>query len=319
MRSELLVLVLSSTAFAQALVGPGVGNADTFVSEGSKQFNKKQYAKAADNFLKATRARPETLQTYVQLARAQMLAKQLQRACYAYRIYLKATPDSPDRKKASAESDQCERQLKAAKKLPADPTKDFVDLRAAFFAALDDKKLLGPESASATLKTLVQGGFLGPELGEMAEKLGSSLTSEAEAIHARALSGEKLPADTLKSARPLYETAQDYGFTSPSARGKTAFLDGLAELDGKSWKQADTHFAEAAKADPSNHEYAYYRAVALLQQGDRKPALKLMETELKDDPRTSVLRVALSFSESSEAGAAEFEKLLFSARNPKEK
>ena len=62
MRSELLVLVLSSTAFAQALVGPGVGNADTFVSEGSKQFNKKQYAKAADNFLKATRARPETLQ-----------------------------------------------------------------------------------------------------------------------------------------------------------------------------------------------------------------------------------------------------------------
>ncbi len=33
-----------------------------------------------------------------------------------------------------------------------------------------------------------------------------------------ALSGEKLPADTLKSARPLYETAQDYGFTSPSAR-----------------------------------------------------------------------------------------------------
>ena len=60
-------------------------------------------------------------------------------------------------------------------------------------------------------------------------------------------------------------------------------------------------------------------ATKAISQGERKPALKLMETELKDDPRTSVLRVALSFSESSEAGAAEFEKLLFSARNPKEK
>ena len=49
MRTELrgLVLVLAaSVAFADPLVGSSVGNADTFVSEGSKLFNKKQYAKA---------------------------------------------------------------------------------------------------------------------------------------------------------------------------------------------------------------------------------------------------------------------------------
>ena len=105
MRTELrgLVLVLAaSVAFADPLVGSSVGNADTFVSEGSKLFNKKQYAKASDQFLKATRANPALAQTYVQLARAQLLAKDLPRSCYAYRVYLKSVADGPDRKKASA-------------------------------------------------------------------------------------------------------------------------------------------------------------------------------------------------------------------------
>ena len=101
MRSDLRCLALAlfaSGALADPLVGSGVGNADTFVSEGSKLFNKKQYPKASEQFLKATRANPALTQTYAQLARAQILAKELQRACYAYRVYLKSVPDSPDRK-----------------------------------------------------------------------------------------------------------------------------------------------------------------------------------------------------------------------------
>lgn len=323
MRSELRVLVMSlaiaAVAHAEALVGPGVGNADTLVSEGSKLFNKKQYAKAADNFLKATRANPANAQTYVQLARAEMLAKDLQRACYAYRVYLKSVPDSPDRKKASAESDQCERQVKAARKLPEDPTKGFVDSRAAFFTALDARQLLGAGSAAETLKSLVHGGFLGPELGEMAQKLGTAATAEAEAVHARALSGEKLPPETLRSARPLYQLAADVGATSSEAKGKMAFLDGLAELNDKSWKKAEAHFSEAAKSDPANREYVFYKGLALYQAGDKAHALKVLEADLKDDPRTVVLRASLSVSESPEAGANELEKLLFSTRNPPEK
>ncbi len=318
-RAVLFSLVVASVASAQALVGSGVGNADTFVSEGSKLFNKKQYGKAAENFLKATRANPANAATYVQLARAQMLAKDLQRACYAYRVYLKSVPDSPDRKKASSESDQCERQVKVARKLPEDPTKGFVDLRAAFFTALDAKQLLGAGSAADTLKTLVHGGFLGPELGEMAQKLGAAATAEAEGVHARALSGEKLTPETLRSARPLYQVAQDVSAAAADAKGKMAFLDGLAELNDKAWKKADAHFAEAAKSDPSNREYAFYRSLALFHGGEKAHALKVLEAELKDDPRTSVLRATLSVSESPEAGANEIEKLLFSTRNPSEK
>ncbi len=153
----------------------------------------------------------------------------------------------------------------------------------------------------------------------MAEKLGAALTDEAEAIHTRALAGEKVPREVLKSARPLYEMAQDVGFTSSSARGKTAFIEGLAELESKAWKQAEQHFTEASKADGTNREYAYFRALALLQQGDRKQALKLLETDLKDDPRTATLRVAQALSESPAAGADELEKLLFEARNPEAK
>ena len=52
----LAALLLSAPAFGQALVGPGVGNADSLVSEGSKLYNRKQYAKAAENFTRASRA-----------------------------------------------------------------------------------------------------------------------------------------------------------------------------------------------------------------------------------------------------------------------
>ncbi len=320
MRSEfLLVALAASISFADPIVGAGVGNADTFVSEGSKLFNKKQYVKAAEQFLKATRANPANAQVYVQLARAEMLSKQLQRSCYAYRVYLKATPDSPDRKKAAAESDQCERQVKTMRKMPEDPTRGFVDLRAAFFTALDARDLLGANSASETLKTLVHDGFLGPELGEMAQKLGTVATSEADGIHRRALSGEKLTSEVLRSARPLYQVAQEVGASVTDAKGRMAFLDGLAELNDKAWKRAETHFSEAAKSDPSNKEYAYFRALALFQSGDRGQALKVLEAELKDDPRTVVLRASVALGDSPEAGAAELEKLLFSTRYPPEK
>jgi len=311
--------VLASAAFADPLVGAGVGNADTFVSEGSKLFNKKQYPKASEQFLKATRANPALAQTYVQLARAQMLAKQLQRSCYAYRVYLKSVPDSPDRKKAAAESDQCERQVKGMKVPPDDPTKGFVDQRAAFFTSLDAKELLGPNSASETLKALVHDGFLGPELGEMAQKLSAAATAEVEAVHKRALSGEKLPPETLRSARPLYQVAQELGASPADAKGRMAFLDGLAELNEKSWKKAEGHFAEASKSDPENKEYVFFKALAMVQNGERVAALKVLEADLKDDPRTAVLRAALALGDSPVSGATELEKLLFTTRYPPEK
>lgn len=325
MRSEVRALIcglaLSSGAFAAsdaALVGTGVGNADTFLSEGSKLFNKQQYGKAAEQFLKATRAQPATLQTYVQLARAELLAKQVARACYAYRVYLKAAPDSPDRKKAAAESEQCERQLRGVKNAD-DPTKRFVDLRASFFTALDAKHLLGKDSASDTLTQLVKDGFLGPDLGDMAQKLGVAATAEAEAIHTRALAGEKLAPETLRSARPLYTVASEVGVSSTESKGRMAFLDGLAELNDKQWKKAEGHFVEANKSDPTNREYVFFRGLALYQGGDKVAALKLLDSDLKEDPRTGVLRASQALSDSPEAGATELEKLLFSSRYPPEK
>ncbi len=307
-------------AFADsALVGPGVGNADTLASEGSKLFNRKQYQKAADLFLKATRANPANAATYVQLARAATLAKQLTRACYAYRVYLKVAPESQDKKKAVAESDQCERQLKAAKNQAPDLAQKYTDTRAAFFAALDKNELLGAMGAAEQLKTLVNDGFLGPELGEMAQKLGAAAVAEADAVHKRALSLEKLPPDTLRSARPLYHVATDVGASPADTKARCDFLDGLAALSDRDFKKAEGLFVEAAKADAANKEYVFYKALALFQGGERPAALKVLEAALPEDPRTRVLRAAVALGNSPEAGATELEKLLFTTRAPPEK
>ncbi|MBK7860081.1 MAG: hypothetical protein IPJ65_15990 [Archangiaceae bacterium] len=312
-------LALAAPATDAALVGPGVGNADTFIAEGTKQYNQKQYAKAIDNFTKATRASPALLPPYLQLARSHLAAKQTLRACYVYRMYLKASPDNAERKKAQAESDQCERQLKTAKGQPPDLSAKYVETRAAFFAALDKSQILGPDGAFDSLKTLVKDGFMGPELGDMAQKLGAAAQAAGDDVHKRAIGYEKLSVEALKSARQLYGVAQDVGVTVPDAAASSAFCDGLAALQGKEAKKAEGLFADAARARPDNKEYTFYRAVALVQAGDKKGALKVMDADLKDDPRTDVLRTSLALGDSPEAGATELERLLFSRRNPAEK
>lgn len=311
-------LLAAGTAWAgEPLLGPGVGNPDVLLSEGSKLYNRKQYAKAAENFLRATRANPAAVATYLQLARAWMQGKQLRNACYAYRVFLKASPETADRKKAEAESDTCERQLKVAKKEPADMTQKYVETRAAFYEALDKGVILGAGGAAEHLRTLVQDGFMGPELGELGTKLGNQAVLQADEIHRRALAAEKVSLEKLRMARPLYHVAAEVG-ASP-ADASSSFLDGLSYLQEREYKKAEALFTEAARGDKLNNEYVFYRALSIFQGGDRERALKVLEERLKDDPRTAVLRVAQAMASSPEGGAQEFEKLMFLRRNPADK
>lgn len=308
-------LLVVSTAWAEPLLGAGVGNADTFASEATKLFNRRQYGKAAEHFLKATRANPMNTGIYLQLARAHMMAKDTWRACYAYRVYLKSVPDSPDRRKAAAEAEQCDRLAATITKEQNATLQKYVDIRAAFFASLDKNELMGTDGAAASLETLVKSGFLGPELFDMAQKLAAATTAEAERIHKQALSGQPLTSEQLREARPLYQVAQDVGLASADAKGRMAYLDGLAELQEKNFRKAEHHFSDAAKSDPSNKEYSFSKGLALFLGGERQQALKVLETELRDDPRTRVLRAAMAINQSPEAGAIELEKLLFTTRN----
>jgi len=315
MRSSVFALVLFSTAaLAEPMIGSAVGNADTLVSEGTRLFNRKQYKKAADSLLKATRADPANTATYLQLARARSLAKDLAPACYAYRVYLKAVQDSPDRKKASAESDQCERRLKARRHPPPDLVPGYVEGRASFYAALDKGDLLGTEGAGEVLRKLIADGYLGPDLGEMAQKLGAAATSVADAVYQRALSNEKVPTEALRSGRPLYQIATDVSAGNDATRARAAFLDGIAWMQEKDWKKAEAQFTDATRADGSNTEYLFYRALALFQSGDRPGALKTLEAKLPDDPRTAVLRTAVALGQSPGQGATELENMLFKKR-----
>ena len=306
-------LLMATAAGAEPLLGSG--NADTFASEATKLFNRRQYAKAAEHFLKATRANPTNTGLYVQLARAHMMARETWRACYAYRVYLKSVPDSPDRKKAAAESDQCDRLAATISKEQNAVLQKYVDMRAAFFASLDRNEIMGQDGAAQSLETLVKDGFLGPELFDMAQKLATAATAEAERIHKQAMSSQPLTSEQLRQARPLYQVAQDVGLASADARGRMAYLDGLAELQEKNYRKAEQLFSEAAKSDPGNKEYSFSKGLALFLGGERQQALKVLETEIRDDPRTRVLRAAMAINQSPEAGASELEKLLFTTRN----
>lgn len=324
MRSELVLVVALTSTLAlaapnTALVGPSVGNADSLIADGTKLYNQKKYPKAADAFLQANRANPATLPTYLQLARSLLSAKQVQRACYVYRVYLKAAPDSPERKKAQAESEQCERQVKTARNQPPDLSQKYVETRAAFYAALDSGNVVGAGSANENLTMLVKDGYVGPDLGDMAQKLGTAALAKADEIHKAALANEKMSLERLRAARPLYQVASDVSASPPDQKARTAFLDGLASLQEKDFKKAEQLFTEAARADTANTEYVFYQGLALIQGGDRAGALKVLDTQLKDDPRTRVLRAALAVGNSPDDGAAELERLLFTTRYPPEK
>lgn len=318
MRSELfaaMLLLSSSLAMAEPLVGPGVGNADALIAEGNRLYNAKQHQPASDSFLKATRANPAAIAAYLGYARARFALKDLQRACYGYKAWLKAAPDTAtDRPKVQSELELCERQKNAQKKKPPDTTAEYVEKKAQFFSALEQKKFAGAGSAHAALTDLVSSGYLGADLADLAQKLNAEAIGQAENLYKRALAKEQVPAEELRSARGLYAVAAEVGPASALAQPHSSFCEAMAELHGGDPKKAEALLTEAIKAEPSITEYKFLRATALMKAGDNGAALKAMEADLPGDPRTHALRVALAVSDSPSAGAAELEKLLFEKR-----
>ncbi|NTX01630.1 tetratricopeptide repeat protein [Myxococcus sp. CA040A] len=323
MRSESRRLLLTcallvwGTASAAPLVGPSVGNADALVAEGTKLYNKRKYAEASRVFLQATRANPSLLPAYLGLGRARMGAKETAGACAAYRAWLKSAPDIQERPKAKGELELCERQLKAARKkkkkgpVPADMTARHVELKADFFEALEAGTLAGPAGAGEQLRTLVTADYLGVDLAEMGTRLSTASRASAEDVHQRALKGEALTTEQLRTGRELLDWAKDSGEAAPQAPAQGLFLEGLVALQGNDSKSAEGLFAKAASAAPGVTEYRVWRAAALQRAGDLRGALAVMEAELPEDPRTDLLRAAVAQRTSKEDGARELERLLF--------
>ena len=309
-------LLVGGLCAAEPLVGPVVGNADALVAEGTRLYNKKRHASAAGLFLKATRANPSLLPAYLGLARARLGAKEIPGACAAYRAYLRSAPDIQDRAKAQRELELCERQLKVWRKrkknkVPPDLTARHVELKAGFFAALEDGNLVGPDSAGEMLTTLVSEGYLGTDLGEMGLRLSAASRAATEDLHRRALAGETLPPQQLNEARALFDLARDTGAPSPQASSQAPFLEGIAMLQAGDSARAQELFAQAAAAAPERTEYRVWRAAALHRAGDLDGALAVMEAELPEDPRTDVLRAEVARRKSPEVGARELERILF--------
>ncbi|HEY0840123.1 MAG TPA: hypothetical protein VGD74_08045, partial [Vulgatibacter sp.] len=234
--AAVLVFALPAVAQAAPLVGPSVGNADALQAEANKLFNRKQYAKAADLLLQATRANPAHLPAYLSLARAQLQAKRLAEACNSYRAYIRSAPEGSDRAKAQGELTLCERQLASRKGLD-DKAREYVELKAAFYAALEQKVLLGDDGAGVALRNLVNRGYVSTDLAELANRLHAEAVRSANEIHAQALAHQPIEAQRLLDGRELFDLAADVGPEPEARRAKASFLAGRADLEIASAKR----------------------------------------------------------------------------------
>lgn len=316
MRSSALVLAVMVAASAPAapLLGAGVGNADALLADGTRLYNQKDYAAASEALLKATRANPKLLPAYLQLARSQLAEKRLPQACYAYRAFLRSEPPAGDREKAEGEAQLCERQLEAddAARRNKDFSAAFSEPKARFFSTLDKGDL---QAASDALAALVNGGYLGVDLADLAAKLGGAASAAADQAYRSALRGEMREQASVKAGLRAAEIASDVGSSPANGEAKAAFLTGVgALLDGRP-KDAEQAFAKAGKGDGSGPSPVLWRARALAQV-DRRKALQLLATELPNDPRTGAARVAASLPDAPAQAAADLEKLLFDQKFP---
>ncbi|HEY8207749.1 MAG TPA: hypothetical protein VIG99_09730 [Myxococcaceae bacterium] len=313
-RALLAVVMVGVNAAAAPLVGAAVGNPDSLLAEGTRLYNQKDYAAASEAFLKATRANPKLMPSYLQLARSQLAAHKLPQACYAYRAFLRGQPDATDREKAESELQLCERQLEAdeAARKEKDFGAAFADSKARFFSSLDKSDLSGARDA---LGTMVNGGYLGVDLADLASKLGGAAAAAGDQAYRSALRGELHDQAPVKAGLQALEIASDAGAPVASGEAKVAFLTGMgALLEGRP-KEAEQAFSRAGKGDGSGPSPVLWRARAL-SQVDRRKAVQLLSTELPSDPRTGAAKVAGSLPDAPEQAAAELEKLLFEQKFP---
>lgn len=335
-------LLAPAVASATPLVGPSVGNADALQAEGSRLFNRKEYTKAAEQFLLATRADPTAVAAYLSLARAELNAGRIVQSCNAYRAYIRAAPEGSDRSKAQSELELCERRLRANKKTLDESAREFVELKAAFYAALEQKQLLGPDGAAEALRQLVEQGYLSTELAELAARLHAEALKAGEEIHAQAVDHQQVSQQRLIDGREFFSLVALVGPEPQGRKAKAEFLAGRAALELAAAKavaasslegkqdtfqgeataailEAVTHFIEAAQADPAQREYKFFHALALYRKGDVEGALASLQRDLPDDPRTHVFTAVQAIIASPEQGAAAVEKMLFSNRYPEQK
>ena len=187
-------------------------------------------------------------------------------------------------------------------------------LKANFFEALDKGTLIGAGSAGQVLVSIIGAGYAAPDLGEMASKLARACEIAADGTYQAIAAHQKLSAVDLRQASSLYRMALDCGATPAKQAARAGFLEGLALLnEGKAF-QAEAFFDQAAKADASDVEARFFRALAKYYSGDKVGAIRALEADLPNDPRTGVLKVAVAMDGQAAGAATELEKFLFARK-----
>jgi hypothetical protein len=117
--------------------------------------------------------------------------------------------------------------------------------------------------------------------------------------------------DDLRSTAALLRLAEDVGDTDTTLGPKAHFVEGFAHMQEKHWGQAEAEFKQSIGAG-ADKDAKFYAAVALYRNGEHKKAIKQLEQDLPDDPRTGLIKTDQAMSVDSKEGSQDLEKLLFS-------
>jgi len=315
-----LGLVSSGAAAGTAgpKVGPSVGDAQALVREARELFaNCRQqkrrkcegYTQAAAKLLDATRAEPRTPALYLSLARSRREAGQEAGACYAYDVFLAAAPpEDPEVEKVRFERHAC----------GTPRTASFDAGKARFWKALALKRLSGPGSAGAELSQLLDAGYLGPDLAELADKLSEAALEGAEAAFQAALGGAR-GQDALRRGVELYGLGRDTHLSPlPDAQeAHAAFLGGLLALsepgrpDRERQARAEKLLSTAVAHAPELLEARRLRGLLRARAEDFGGALEDFQAALPEDSRTALLRATVALPDHPEEAATQLEAVLF--------
>ncbi len=255
MASRLIILLLLAALPAQAtepMVGPAVGNADTLVSEGSKLFNRSSTPRPPSS---SSRRRAPTRPTWAPTCswRAPTCSpSSCSRACYAYRVYLKAVARHP----RPQEGLRRERPVRAAaqgraQRSPTIRRRGYVDSAPPSSPRSTRRSCWGPGAASETLRAPGEAtASSGPSWATWPRSWAPRPSPRPTPCTSARSTSEPLTAEELRSARPLYQVASDVGTSPPDAKARIAFLDGLAALTERDFQKAEASSPTLPGATP---------------------------------------------------------------------
>lgn len=307
MRAALLLLLLPAVVFAQdpgdlpppvtpkattpkAPVAKATGTPPASLADdpdGPKAleaYNAGRYNDAARRFLTLVQRWPREPAPYLALARARVYAGEPAGAVEAYRIYLKLSPQSPEKAKIESELALAQRKAGGATVKNATQAREF--LQAAQVRAKSGI-FVGTEGAYGALDMALEAELIGPEIADTRAAIRAALLSAStDAIDRWWRPAALLTDETLADLVAAWDAVAAREALNGVETKQRAGLAALSNLRKGAHVKAAKILAPIA---PGNPRLRYAQALALLKAGRTAEAESILSALVEEDPAPQLL------------------------------